>query len=92
MAKSKEAAQIRHAKMRAAERYDLNLSDGQYNNLCNIIRRGGSKIVFKQSNRVTIHKLEWDGKEMVVVYDKLRNTIVSFLPNMERYEEAECML
>ena len=92
MAKSKEACQIRHAKLRAAERYNINLSDSQYQHLCNIIRKNGSKIVYKQSNRVTIHQLEWDGKKMIVVYDKQRNTIVSFLPNLDRYEEVECLL
>jgi hypothetical protein len=90
MGKSKFDAEKRHAKMRALERYNLELNDHQYNNLCNIIRTGGSKIVFKQSNRVTIHELTLiSGLKMTVVYDKLRNAIVSFLPDSSRFEPSE---
>ena len=88
MAKTKEDCQIRHAKLRAAQRYDLQLTDHQYNNLCNMVRKGASEILFKQSNRVTIHKLEWNHITMTVVYDKIRNTIVSFLPNADRFDKS----
>ncbi|EFK97107.1 hypothetical protein LDC_0880 [sediment metagenome] len=89
MAQTKEKAQIRHAKMRASERYGLNLSDHEYFNLCNIIRKGGARIVDKQSNRVSIHELSWKNIDMTVVYDKLRGTIVSFLPNSDRFDSVE---
>lgn len=88
MAKTKEDCQIRHAKLRAMQRYDLQLTDHQYHNLCNMVRKGATKILFKQSNRVTIHKLEWNHITMTVVYDKIRNTIVSFLPNADRFDES----
>lgn len=88
MAKTKEDCQIRHAKLRAMQRYGLRLTDHEYTNLCHMIRKGTGKIIFKQSNRVTVHKLEWKEIEMTVVYDKVRGTIVTFLPNADRFDES----
>jgi hypothetical protein len=88
MAKTKEQCQIRHAKLRAHERYGLRLTDHEYTNICHSIRKGSGKIIFKQSNRVTIHKLIWKEIEMTVAYDKARGTIITFLPNSERFDES----
>lgn len=85
---TKQNTQIRHAKMRALERFGFELNNHDYNYLCNEIKNGNSKILHKQSNRVTIHSIFWKSVEMTVVYDKLRNTIVSFLPNSERFEDV----
>ncbi|HLD91480.1 MAG TPA: hypothetical protein VI911_10830 [Patescibacteria group bacterium] len=79
---SKYKTQIRHAKQRALERFDLQLNNDDYQKICKIIQTGKSKIIDKQSNRVSIHEVTWASKTMTVVYDKSRNTIVSFLPEV----------
>lgn len=84
MAKTKEDCQVRHAKLRALERYDIRLTDHEYKNLCHMIQIGSSKIIEKQSNRATVHLIEWNNIKMKVVYDKERKTIVTFLPMEDR--------
>lgn len=83
---SKQHCQIRHAKMRAMERFNLNLSDVQYKQMCSMIKQGKCKIIDKQSSRVSIHELNWEGKNLVVAYDKERHTIITFLPNKNWFE------
>ena len=82
---NKSKSQIRHARMRALERFDVVLNDKDYEDLCRQIRKGLSKPVFKQSNRVSIHEVTFQGKIMVAVYDKERKTIASFLPDSSRF-------
>jgi hypothetical protein len=45
-----------------------------------MIQEGEAQFVEKQSNRVSIFQLTYKEKSVKVVYDKLRKTIVSFLP------------
>lgn len=68
------------------ERFGLELTDTQYNQMCTMIRQGKCKIIDKQSTRVSIHELEWEGRKLVVAYDKDRHTIVTFLPNKNWFE------
>lgn len=90
MAKSKYAAQVRHAKHRCLERFDIQLTDHEYWKLCQQIRSGKSKILHKQSNRISVHLIKLRDQEVNVVYDKQRGTIVTFLPNGERYDDSDC--
>ena len=83
---SKTQCQIRHAKMRAMERFDLVLSNSEYQEMCAMIKHGKCKIIDKQSSRVSIHELDWAGRKLVVAYDKDRHTIITFLPNKNWFE------
>ena len=83
---SKKKCQIRHAKHRALERFGLELNDNDYRLLCRKIQLGNSIILEKQSNRVSIHKIEWKEQELTVAYDRLRKTIVSFFPDDSRFQ------
>lgn len=80
MSKTKEVSQVNHARIRANQRYGINLSEHDYNAMCSIIDKGDSIIVNKQSNRITIHQLNWNDQKIHVAYDKIRQTIVTFLP------------
>lgn len=80
MSKTKKNGQIKHAKMRALERYGLDLSDDEYYQIRNLITGNKSKPLHRQSNRVALHEVEWNNTKMIVVYDSKRKTIVSFLP------------
>jgi len=68
-----------HAQRRLGERYGLHLTKQKQEAICNKIRSGDSVFVFKQSNRVAIHDVEYHGVLLRVVYDKERHQIVTFL-------------
>lgn len=85
---SKRGAQKRHAKRRARERYGLLINKIDVENMINDIQNNKGEFVYKSSNRATIWKLMCKGKEVLVVYDKLRGQIVTFLPfrALEKYK------
>lgn len=96
--KNKAVAQKIHAGRRAAERFDLNLTEEKYIELHNLIisvRIGFiSKQCFlakRQSIRVYVYAVQMDEKWMPVVYDNKRKTIVSFLP-MEFFTQNNVIL
>lgn len=75
----------RHAIKRAKERYELSLSSADIKDISSLIKsddRDKTKIKFlcKQSNRISHWKVFYKEQWILVVYDKNRNTVVSFLP------------
>lgn len=76
----KREAQRVHAKRRAAERYGLILNRSDLREIVLAIQRQQATFLFKESNRLTHYALDFQGKRVVVVYDKQRKTIVTFLP------------
>ena len=88
--RKKKISQIIHAKRRAWERYDVNLSQRDVAVIIRAIRSNDpSKAQFfmKQSNRVSIYIVNWGGNMIPFVYDKIRKSIVTALPQeaIERY-------
>lgn len=77
---SKKEAQTRHAKRRAMERYDIDFTHHKRQTMLNQIHNGDGQFIRRQSHRVSIWAMICDNKEVVIVYDKERNNIVSFLP------------
>ena len=77
--KNKKECQKIHAAKRFAERCNEILTKEKVDSLLRAIHRNKSTVVFVQSDRVKIHKIEIDDKVYYVVYDKNRNTIVTFL-------------
>jgi len=76
----KQKAQRIHARRRAAERYGITLDSELRNALIAEIQRGVTTIMFRQSLRVSIHRVDLDGRVYRVVYDKRRKELVTFLP------------
>jgi len=80
--KKKAQAMKEHARKRAMERYGMELTEPLYNEFCNWIKTGDPRAVFleKQSLRVSLwafrHKEQW----LPIIYDKVRHTLVSVLP------------
>lgn len=77
---SKAASQEIHARRAAEKRYGVDVG---LLGICEIreqIQLGNSRCLERQSNRVTIHQVKWGGKTMVAVYDSIRHTLVTFLP------------
>jgi hypothetical protein len=73
---TKKKAEQLHAQRRLEERFNLkNVSEAK-----RLIRLGISTPVFKESNRVVHHRIRLHGQDMIAVYDKRRNEIITFLP------------
>ena len=69
-----------HAKRRALERYDLNLTKVVRNQIKSKIQKNDGTFLYRQSRRVTIWEVAHENKMYKVVYDTLRGEIVTFLP------------
>ena len=84
--KRKAVAQRFHAKKRALQRYGVNLPTTAQAAIVKLIQKGQARWLKTQSNRVTHWAVEWEGKILPVVYDKLRKQLVTVLPP----EALEC--
>lgn len=79
----KKAAQMRHARQRAIERYDIEFDQAMHQTFLRAIQSGDLRKAVKlwrQSNRVSIFKVWFDEKWIPVVYDNQRKQVVTFLP------------
>jgi len=74
----KARAQTIHAKRRLAQRAGLPAED--YDGIMAAIHRGDSMHVHRQSARVTWHLVNHGRYKVLVVYDTVRNTLVTALP------------
>ena len=65
----------------AMQRYGLRITKSAAQDIVNKIQHGKARFIEKQSNRVSVWEVsDDDGNPMRIVYDKLRHTIVTFLP------------
>jgi Zn-dependent oligopeptidase len=83
MKRSKNAKaknQAYHAKVRALQRYDLDITNEDLRKIVGIIQNNRAKLVMRQSHRVSVWDLEYEGKQVRVAYDKSRSSIATFLP------------
>lgn len=77
---SKKKCQIRHAIKRAKERYNIYLRFEDIPEIVKLIQSEQSNLILKKSIRVSIHEVLYLNKKLIVVYDSLRENIVTFLP------------
>lgn len=80
---SKRDAQKSHFRRRVFERYSLQINEGEYDFLVSRIRKNDKAVVTfltKQSNRLSVHLINYRNTEFVAVYDKLRKSLVTALP------------
>jgi hypothetical protein len=83
--KSKAESEFKHAQRRARERYDIDLHQDRYTQLCKQIESGQGEFLGKQSLRLSVWRIQTvdsngDKVSPVVIYDKSRHQIVTFLP------------
>ena len=72
------AIQAKHFARRAAERYgEFQIDVAAINRL---IQSGQTTPILKESNTRSHHIVRWNGKDMKVVYDRARKTVVTALP------------
>jgi len=94
MAMSKLDCQRRHAKKRFLQRHGLDFNRNVRRFFEESIKKGTATFVYKQTGRITVWDVEYEGKIYRVIYDKQRHNIVTVLDNDENgvpvdvYEEA----
>jgi len=70
-----------HAKRRAKERYDIDLTTEDLREMSRNIQNNDVETHRGSiTNTRTFHVLNWRGQELPVVYDKIRKVVVTFLP------------
>ncbi|HEX7277887.1 MAG TPA: hypothetical protein VF244_10975 [Acidimicrobiales bacterium] len=77
---TKRDAERLHARIRARERYGIELGEASRSAIIRSIQTGTSTIVERQTNRVSVHDVDLDGQVVRVVYDRARKELVTFLP------------
>lgn len=68
-----------HAKKRLQQRFGININRHEYQELVKQIKCGRAKFLKRESNRVTLFLVEWQGRYIRVVYDGIRKNIVTAL-------------
>jgi len=87
---SKKKQQKNHARARAAQRFGMIVTNAQMDDIVGQIQSGSATFVDKESNRVSLWRVKLEGDSFDVVYDKLRKTVVSFLPRVTREGSIKC--
>ena len=80
---SKKACEIQHAINRLSDRYQLSMVD--YARIMDVIRTGKTRIVTRQSKRLSIHDVALDDRIIRVVYDRQRHCLVTALLDFGEY-------
>ena len=78
--KNKLEAERIHCKMRFMERYGIEFSRNMRREFERLIQSFQTNLIRKQSNRVSIHDILYEGRVFRVVYDRNRKTVVTVLP------------
>lgn len=80
--KSKKRSQEIHSKLRALERYGVELSKNDIEAIVKLIQEGSpyARFIMKDSRRVAIWAVTYREKEFKVCYDKHQKMISTFLP------------
>lgn len=77
---TKAEAQAIHARKRARERHGVELGADSLRKIVDVIQSSRSRLVERQSLRVSVHDVDLDGATYRVVYDRNRKQVVTFLP------------
>ena len=75
----KSKAQRSHAKKQYFKRFKVWLTNREYDEIINLIKKGKGKFIYKQSNRVSIFEITYKDITSHCVYDRKRQTIATFL-------------
>jgi hypothetical protein len=68
-----------HARKRFDVRFDVEWTPGVRREVVWMIQTGRSHFIEKQSNAISLHRVTVQGKDVVVVYDKIRACVVTAL-------------
>lgn len=68
-----------HAMRRAIERYGLPIGEHGLAEIVAKIRRGESEFVMNRTHRLSIHKVVYNGVDVIVMYDRNEHAVCTFL-------------
>jgi excinuclease UvrABC ATPase subunit len=77
---TKKDFELFHARKRLKERYDIFFSKDMKKSLKIMIKEHQCKVVKEQSLRTVVLEAEWEGIRLKFVWDKKRESFVTFLP------------
>ena len=77
---SKARAQCLHVRRRAIQRLGVGLPPSAQREIVSLIQAGNTRLLDRQSLRISVHRVEYEGLTFPVVYDRLRHTLVTVLP------------
>jgi len=70
-----------HAFVRAAQRYDVYLDEDEQTRIVEEIQSGECEFIERQSKTRTLWRVTVSGRELGVVYDKPRKSLVTVIPS-----------
>lgn len=76
---NKRICERKHFKRRLFERYGLLVNREEVNEMVRMIQNNNSECIEQQSLRKSLHKVVFRDREILVVYDKMRKTLVTAL-------------
>ena len=77
---TKRRAQQLHAIRRARRYLGVEWNKADLNRIKNHVQRGETRLLERQSSRVTIHEVTDGGQTFIAAYDKVRKTIITVMP------------
>lgn len=82
---SKKLAQRVHARKRFASRHNIEFTKAVRREFVKQIQSGQARHIRKQSNRVALYSVQYEGKWIDVIYDNKTHNVVTCLPEPETY-------
>ena len=79
--KNKKNWETQHARERFAERYGVNFNKKMRKTFIEMIKTGKASLIEKQSNRVSKYTVFYESILYWVIYDRVRENIVTVLIN-----------
>lgn len=67
--------------MRCLQRHGFYLEPHGHKTIIKAIQEGRAKPIERQSNRITLFRVEYNGKFLRVAYDNKRKTLATVLPD-----------
>lgn len=80
MSLTKAKCQKIHFKRRLEERMGIKYTQKVNDDLIHKIRIGQIDVVKRQSRRTSIYRINYEQKDLFIVYDHIRGTLVTVLP------------
>lgn len=82
--KTRKYLQRDHFYKRMSERFNIHVTKNDLANLKTQIISGRSIFIEKTSNRVSLHGVKLNNTLLVVIYDKIRDELVTVLPKSDK--------
>jgi len=81
--KSRTNKQRNHSKRRFRQRYGIDFNQQMRQEFRRLIQSNQCVLVEKQSNRISIWDVTYEGNVYRIVYDKQRKNVVTVLPELQ---------